>query len=143
MHVTLQYCAKEEGLKQKKISIFSKFHKENNRNNKSVLTFLIFYLLCSSFFYSYFTFIMLKHHNFGKHIWIIRQKTFLKNAHFKISSRDDSIYTSFFSFFHPGRKFHTSLFDRDEFILSRQKRVNRKRHFAIDRDNFIPGFHHV
>ena len=133
MHVTLQYCAKEEGLKQKKISIFSKFHKENNRNNKSVLTFLIFYLLCSSFFYSYFTFhkealsfimfilsLCSNITTFGKHIWIIRQKTFLKNAHFKIWSGMIVFTHLFFLFFilgdsnmsfrqgwvHPGMKFY-------------------------------------
>ena len=43
----------------------------------------------------------------------------------------------FFSFFHP------CLFDRDEFIpdeiLSQHKRVNSKRHFTIDRDDFILG----
>ena len=133
-------------LKQKKISIFSKLHKENNRNNKSVLTFLIFYLLCSSFFYSYFTFIMLKHHNFGKHIWIIRQKTFLKNAHFKIWSGMIVFTHLFFSFFHPGRfkhVFSTGMSSSRDEVLSRQKRVNRKRHFTIDRNNFIPGFYHV
>ena len=44
----------------------------------------------------------------------------------------------FFSFFHPGMKFHPCLSSRDE-ILSRQKRVNSKRHFTIDRDDFILG----
>ena len=44
----------------------------------------------------------------------------------------------FFSFFHPGMKFHPCLSSRDE-ISSRQKRVNSKRHFTIDRDDFIPG----
>ena len=42
-------------LKQIEISIISKLHKENNKKNKNVLTFLIFYL-CSSFFFSGFTF---------------------------------------------------------------------------------------
>ena len=42
----------------------------------------------------------------------------------------------FFSFFHPGMKFHPCLSSRDE-ISSRQKRVNSKRHFTIDRDHFI------
>ena len=44
----------------------------------------------------------------------------------------------FFSFFHPGMKFHPCLSSRDE-ISSRQKRVNSKRHFTIDRDDFIQG----
>ena len=38
------------------MSIFSKLHKENNGNNKNVLTFLIFYLLWSPLFFSDFTF---------------------------------------------------------------------------------------
>ena len=44
----------------------------------------------------------------------------------------------FFSFFHPGMKSHPCLSSGDE-ISSRQKRVNSKRHFTIDRDDFIPG----
>ena len=49
----------------------------------------------------------------------------------------------FFSFFHPGMKFHPVFFtgmssSRDE-IPSLQKRVNSKRHFTIDRDDFVPG----
>ena len=40
--------------------------------------------------------------------------------------------------FHPGMKLHPCLSSRDE-ISSRQKRVNCKRHFTIDRDDFIPG----
>ena len=44
----------------------------------------------------------------------------------------------FFSFFHPGMKSHPCLSSRNE-ILSWQKRVNSKRHFNIDRDDFIPG----
>ena len=43
-----------------------------------------------------------------------------------------------FSFFHPGMIDHSCLSSRDE-ISSRQKRVNSKRHFTIDRDDFIPG----
>ena len=42
-------------LKQIEISIISKLHKENDKKNKNVLTFLIFYL-CSSFFFSGFAF---------------------------------------------------------------------------------------
>ena len=45
----------------------------------------------------------------------------------------------FFSFFHPGMKCHPCLSSRDE-ISSRQKRVNSKRHFTIDRHDFIPGW---
>ena len=45
----------------------------------------------------------------------------------------------FFSFFHPRMKSHPCLSSRDE-ISSRQKRVNSKRHFTIDRDDFIPGW---
>ena len=56
----------------------------------------------------------------------IRQKL-KKYAHFKISSRDE-VFTRLFFFFS----------SRDE-ISSRQKRVNSKRHFTIDRDDFIPG----
>ena len=44
----------------------------------------------------------------------------------------------FFSFFHSGMKFHPCLSSLDE-ISSRQKRVNSKRHFTIDRDDFILG----
>ena len=44
----------------------------------------------------------------------------------------------FFSFFHSGTKFHPCLSSRDE-ISFRHKRVNSKRHFTIDRDDFIPG----
>ena len=43
-----------------------------------------------------------------------------------------------FSFFHPGMKSHPCLSSQDE-ISSRQKRVNSKRNFTIDRDDFIPG----
>ena len=39
--------------------------------------------------------------------------------------------------FHPGMKFHPCLLSQDE-TSSRQKRVNSKRHFTIDRDDFIP-----
>ena len=44
----------------------------------------------------------------------------------------------FFSFFYPGIKFHPCLSFWDE-IPSRQKRVNSKSHFTIDRDDFILG----
>ena len=99
---------------------------------------MIFYL-CSSFFFSGFTFYkealcfiifilsslcsnMLNLENILEYI---RQKL-KKHAHFKISSRDE-VFTRLFFFFS----------SRDE-ISSRQKRVNSKRHFTIDRDDFIP-----
>ena len=44
----------------------------------------------------------------------------------------------FFSFFHPRMKSHPCLSSQDE-ISSRQKRVNSKRHFTINRDDFIRG----
>ena len=49
----------------------------------------------------------------------------------------------FFSFFHPGMKFHPSLTGMSsswDKISSRQKRVNSKKHFTIDRDDFVPGW---
>ena len=46
----------------------------------------------------------------------IRQKLKKKYTHFKISSRDEVFTRLFFSFFHPGMKFHPCLFDRDESI---------------------------
>ena len=49
-------CPSWIGLKQNEISIFCKLPKEKKRNNKNVLTFLIFYFLSSSFFFSDFTF---------------------------------------------------------------------------------------
>ena len=56
----------------------------------------------------------------------IRQKL-KKHAHFKISSRDEVFTCLFF------------LFSSWDEISSRQKRVNSKRHFTIDRDDLIPG----
>ena len=56
----------------------------------------------------------------------MRQKL-KKHAHFKISSLDE-VFTRLFFFFSSG----------DE-ISSRQKRVNSKSHFTIDRDDFIRG----
>ena len=63
-----------------------------------------------------------------------------KHTHFKISSGDE-VFTRLF--FIPGWNFipvvlrgMSSSWDE---ILSRQKRVNSKRHFTIDRDDFIPG----
>ena len=45
----------------------------------------------------------------------------------------------FFSFFHPRMKFYPCLSSQDE-ISSPQKHVNSKRHFTIERDDFIPGW---
>ena len=73
--------------------------------------------------------------NFGKNIWIHTSKR--KNlyiyiyiyiyTHFKLLSWDE-VFTCLFFFF--------SSWDE---ISSRQKRVNSKRHFTIDGDDFIPG----
>ena len=117
-----------------------KLPQKNKRNNKNVLTFLIFYRLSSSFFFFLdFTFykvalifhyihtLMFKHVNIGKHIWIHTSKMKKKHTHFKISSRDE-VFTRLFFFFS----------SRSE-ISSWQKRVNSKRHFTIDRDDFILG----
>ena len=51
-----------------------------------------------------------------------------KHAHFKISCQDEVFRRLFFFFFS----------SQDE-ISSRQKRVNSKRHFTIDRDDLVPG----
>ena len=115
-------------LKQIEISIISK-----------LLTSFIFYLLCSSFFFSGFTFVkeascfiifilslcsnMLNLENILEYI----HQKLKKHAHFKVSSQDE-VFTRLFFFF--------SSWDE---ISSRQKRVNSKRHFTIDRDDFIPG----
>ena len=96
-------------LKQIEISIISKLHKENN-DKKNVFTFFIFYLLCSFFCFSGFTFYkealcfiifrlslcsnMLNLENILEYI---RQKL-KKHAHFKISSRDE-VFTRLFFFF--------------------------------------------
>ena len=82
------------------------------------------------------TLIMFKHVNFGKHL-----NTCVKNEKkniliLKFHPGMKCLHV-FFSFFHPGMKSHPCLSSRDE-ISSRQKRVNSKRHFTIDRDDFIP-----
>ena len=93
-----------------KHSIIPKLNKEINKKNKNVLTFFIFYLLCSSFIFSGFTFYkeascfiifilslcsnMLNLENILEYI---RQKL-KKHAHFKISSRDE-VFTRLFFFF--------------------------------------------
>ena len=105
-------------LMQTEISIFSKLHKEDN----NVLTFSISYLLCSSFFFSGFTFykdalcfiiFILSSRsdilNLQNILEYIHQKL-KKHAHFKNSSRDEVFTRLFFLFFipvfHPGMKFH-------------------------------------
>ena len=49
----------------------------------------------------------------------------------------------FFSFFHPNMNlipvFHPGMSSSQDEISSQQKHVNSKRHFTIDRDDFIPG----
>ena len=84
------------------------------------------------------TFIMFKQAEFGKHTWIHRSKTEKKMLILKFHPGMKCCLHVFFSFFHPGMKFHCCLSSRDE-ISSRQKRVNSKRHFSIDRDDFILG----
>ena len=100
-----------------------------------IFTFL-HYLLSSSFFFRTSRFIKkpyvwlysYSHYVETRYLWkaylniYVRNK---KNTHFKISSR---VFTRLFFFF--------SSWDE---ISSRQKRVNSKRHFTIDRDDFIPG----
>ena len=54
--VTASIFREGRRLKQIEISIIPKPHKEINKKNKNVFTFFIFYLLCSSFFFSGFTF---------------------------------------------------------------------------------------
>ena len=64
-------------------------------------------------------------------------------AHLEISSRDE-VFTCFFLFFFITGWIFISVFltgmssSRNE-ISSRQKYVNRKKHFTIDRDDFILG----
>ena len=86
---------------------------------------------------------MFKHVNFGKHIWLHTSKIKKKHAHFKISFRDEVFTRLFCLFFIPGWNFIPAFLtemssSRDQ-ISSRQKRVNRKRHLTINRDDFIPG----
>ena len=49
----------------------------------------------------------------------------------------------FFSFYHPGMNSHpvflTGMTSTRDEISTQQKHVNSKRHFTIDRDNFISG----
>ena len=104
-----------------------------------IFHFLLFdFLLFTSFFFSDFTFykealcfIIFILSLFSNTLtlenifeYYVKNK---KNTHFKISSQDE-VFTCLFFFF--------SSWDE---ISSRQKRVNSKRHFTIDRDDFIPG----
>ena len=90
-------------LKQIKISIISKLTKKI----KNVLTFFVVYLLCSSFFFSGFTFykealcfiifilsLCSNMPNLENILEYIRQKL-RKHAHFKVSSRDE-VFTHLF-----------------------------------------------
>ena len=61
-----------------------------------------------------------------------------KHAHFKILSRDE-VFTRLFFFF-SSRNEISSLSFIPGWNSFRQKRVNSKRHFTIDRDDFIPGW---
>ena len=67
----------------------------------------------------------------------IRQKLIKNMLILKFHPRMKCLHV-FFSFFHSGMKSHPCLSYRDE-ISSRQKLVNSKRHFTIDKDDFIPG----
>ena len=70
-----------------------------------------------------------------------RQKLKKEHAHFKILSRGEMFTLFFFYFFHPRMKLHPCLFDRNEFI-PRWNFISTKtckRHFSIDRDDFILG----
>ena len=57
-----------------------------------------------------------------------------KHAHFKISSRDEVFRLLFFI-----PIFLTEMSSSWNEISSRQERVNSKRHFTMDRDDFVPG----
>ena len=83
------------------------------------------------------TFIMFKHAEFGKHTWIHTSKIEKNMLILKFHPGMKCLHI-LFSFFHPGMKFHRCLSSQDE-ISSRQKRVNCKRHFSIDKDDFILG----
>ena len=137
------------------MKFFSKLHKENNRNNKNVFTYLVFCLLSLSIFFSNSTFNKeaLCFITFILSLWsnTLTLKAYL-NTYVKKNLKKTlilkfhpgwSVYMSFFLFFIPGWNFIPFFLkgmssSQDE-ISSRQKRVNSKRHFTIDRDDFIPG----
>ena len=151
---TASTLRKGRRLKQIRISIISKFHKENNNKKKMFLHFLFFTCFAHPFFFSGFTFYkeaicfiifrfslcsnMLNLENILEYI---RQKL-KRHARFKISSWDEVFTCLFIFFFIPGWNFIpvflTGMSSSGDEILSRQKRVNNKRHLIIDRDYFIP-----
>ena len=89
--------------------------------------FVLHFLQRRLMFHYIHTFILFNYAEFGKHTWMHPSKI-KKHTHFKISSWEE-VFTRLFFFFS----------SQDE-ISSRQKRVNNKIHFAIDRDDFIPGW---
>ena len=96
-------------------------------------------------FHCIHTVIIFKHVNFGKNIWLHTSKIIKKRTHFKISYRDEVFTRLFFFFFFISEwnfilVFLTEMSSSWEKISSRQKRVNSKRHFTMDRDDFIPGW---
>ena len=111
-------------LNQIEISIISKLHKENDKKNKNVLTFFIFYLLRTFFFFSGFTFYKEASYfiifilslcanmlNLENILEYIRQK--LKKKTLKFYPGIKCLHV-FFSFFHPWMKFHPCISSRDE-----------------------------
>ena len=60
-----------------------------------------------------------------------------------MSSRDEVFTRLFFLFFIPGGIFIpailTGMSSSQDEVSSLQKRVNSKRHFTIDGDDFVPG----
>ena len=87
-------------------------------------------------------FIMFKHLKFRKHIWIHTSKIKKNMLILKFHPRLNCLQV-FFLFFIPGWNFIPVFLkgmssSRDE-ISSRQKRVNNKGHFTIDRDGFVSG----
>ena len=87
------------------------------------------------------TLIMFKHVNFGKNIWIHTSK--IENMLILNFILGWSVHTSFFLFFILGWNlipvFHSEVSSSRNEISPRQKRVNSKRFFPTDKDNFIPG----
>ena len=152
--VSMMYVTLRKKIKKKKneISIFCKLPKENKRNNKNVFTFLIFYLLSSSFFFLDFTFYKVKEDLcFFIFILSLCSNTLTLESIFEYI-RQKLIKNMLILKFHPGMKclhvffslissrneissvFLTGVSSSQDKISSRQKRV----HFTIDRDDFIP-----
>ena len=123
------------------------------------MTFLIFYLLSSSFFFSDFTFYK-EALSFIAFILSLYSNTSTLESIFeyicqKWKKTKKTKKNMLILKFHPGVKcLHVFFSSRDEIssvfltemsssrdeISSRQKRVNSKRHFTIDRDDFILGW---